>query len=209
MAIDFSPSWMNEELALVRDTAIRFIDSEMAPQDEAARKRGHVGHALWRRAGELGLLCADIPEQYGGGGGDFRHEAVFYEEMARRSLTGMNASVHSIVAHYLLNHGTEAQKQRYLPPMARGELVGAIAMTEPGAGSDLQGIRTTAARNDARGYVLNGAKTFITNGYLAGLVLVVAKTDPAQEREGHVHPDRRDRGPPGLPRRPPARQDRH
>jgi acyl-CoA dehydrogenase len=183
MAIDFSPSWMNEELALVRDTAIRFIDSEMAPQDEAARKRGHVGHALWRRAGELGLLCADIPEQYGGGGGDFRHEAVFYEEMARRSLTGMNASVHSIVAHYLLNHGTEAQKQRYLPPMARGELVGAIAMTEPGAGSDLQGIRTTAARNDA-GYLLNGAKTFITNGYLAGLVLVVARTDPAQKAKG-------------------------
>ncbi len=183
MAIDFSPSWMNEELALVRDTAIRFIDSEMAPQDEAARKRGHVGHALWRRAGELGLLCADISEQYGGGGGDFRHEAVFYEEMARRSLTGMNASVHSIVAHYLLNHGTEAQKQRYLPPMARGELVGAIAMTEPGAGSDLQGIRTTAARNDA-GYLLNGAKTFITNGYLAGLVLVVARTDPAQKAKG-------------------------
>ena len=183
MAIDFSPSWMNEELALVRDTAIRFIDSEMAPQDEAARKRGHVGHALWRRAGELGLLCADIPEQYGGGGGDFRHEAVFYEEMARRSLTGMNASVHSIVAHYLLNHGTEAQKQRYLPPMARGELVGAIAMTEPGAGSDLQGIRTSAARNDA-GYLLNGAKTFITNGYLAGLVLVVARTDPAQKAKG-------------------------
>lgn len=183
MAIDFSPSWMNEELALVRDTAIRFIDSEMAPQDEAARKRGHVGHALWRRAGELGLLCADIPEQYGGGSGDFRHEAVFYEEMARRSLTGMNASVHSIVAHYLLNHGTEAQKQRYLPPMARGELVGAIAMTEPGAGSDLQGIRTSAARNDA-GYLLNGAKTFITNGYLAGLVLVVARTDPAQKAKG-------------------------
>ena len=183
MAIDFSPSWMNEELALYRDTVIRFIETEMAPQDEAARKQGHVGHAIWRRAGELGLLCADIPEQYGGGGGDFRHEAVFYEEMARRSLTGMNASVHSIVAHYLLNHGTEEQKRRYLPPMARGELVGAIAMTEPGAGSDLQGIRCTAARNGA-GYLVNGAKTFITNGYLAGLVLVVARTDPAQKARG-------------------------
>ncbi len=183
MAIDFTPSWMNEELALYRDTVIRFVDSEMAPQDEAARKAGHVGHALWRRAGQLGLLCADIPEAYGGGGGDFRHEAVFHEEMARRSLTGMNASVHSIVAHYLLNHGTEDQKRRYLPPMARGELVGAIAMTEPGAGSDLQGIRTTAARNDD-GYLVNGAKTFITNGYLAGLVLVVARTDPAQKAKG-------------------------
>jgi acyl-CoA dehydrogenase len=183
MAIDFTPSWMNEELALVRDTAVRFIDSEMAPQDEAARKRGHVGHGIWRRAGELGLLCADIPEDFGGGGGDFRHEAVFHQEMARRGLTGMNAAVHSIVAHYLLNHGTADQKRRYLPPMARGELVGAIAMTEPGAGSDLQGIRTTAARNDA-GYLINGAKTFISNGYLAGLVLVVARTDPAQKAKG-------------------------
>ena len=183
MAIDFTPSWMNAELALYRDTVIRFIDSEMAPQDEAARKRGHVGHAIWRRAGELGLLCTDIPAQYGGGGGDFRHEAVLYEEMARRSLTGMNASVHSIVAHYFLNHGTEAQKQRYLPQMARGELVGAIAMTEPGAGSDLQGIRSTAVRNEA-GYLINGAKTFISNGYLAGVVLVVARTDPAQKAKG-------------------------
>lgn len=183
MAIDFTPSWMNPELVLYRDTVIRFIDSEMAPQDEAARQRGHVGHAIWRRAGELGLLCADIPAQYGGGGGDFRHEAVLYEEMARRSLTGMNASVHSIVAHYFLNHGTEAQKQRYLPQMARGELVGAIAMTEPGAGSDLQGIRSTAVRNEA-GYLINGAKTFISNGYLAGVVLVVARTDPAQKAKG-------------------------
>ncbi|HEX8882939.1 MAG TPA: acyl-CoA dehydrogenase family protein, partial [Noviherbaspirillum sp.] len=154
MAIDFSRSWMNEELEMVRDTAIRFIESEMAPHDEQARKEGHVGRAIWRKAGEIGLLCSDIPEQYGGGGGDFRHEAVFYEEMARRGLTGMNASVHSIVAHYLLNHGTEGQKARYLPGMARGELIGAIAMTEPDAGSDLQGVRTRAERR-AEGYVIN------------------------------------------------------
>jgi acyl-CoA dehydrogenase len=183
MAIDFSRSWMNEELELVRDTAIRFIESEMAPHDAQARKDGHVGRAIWRKAGEIGLLCSDIPEQYGGGGGDFRHEAVFYEEMARRSLTGMNASVHSIVAHYLLNHGTDEQKARYLPRMARGELIGAIAMTEPGAGSDLQGVRTRAERR-ADGYVINGSKTFISNGYLAGLVLVVAKTDPTQRAKG-------------------------
>ena len=183
MAIDFTRSWMNEELEMVRDTAIRFIESEMAPQDEAARKQGHVGHELWRTAGEVGLLCADIPEQYGGGGGDFRHEAVFYEEMSRRSLTGMNASVHSIVAHYLLNHGTAEQKERYLPRMARGELVGAIAMTEPGAGSDLQALRTRADKQ-GDGYLINGAKTFISNGYLAGLVLVVAKTDPTQRAKG-------------------------
>ncbi|HEV2609877.1 MAG TPA: acyl-CoA dehydrogenase family protein [Noviherbaspirillum sp.] len=183
MAIDFSRSWMNDELEMVRDTVIRFIENEMAPDDEAARKRGHVGKEIWRKAGELGLLCADIPEQYGGGGGDFRHEAIFCEEMARRSLTGMNASVHSIVAHYLLNHGTEEQKQRYLPRMARGELIGAIAMSEPGAGSDLQGIRTRAERQ-GDGYAINGSKTFITNGFLAGLVLVVAKTDPAQKAKG-------------------------
>jgi acyl-CoA dehydrogenase len=183
MTIHFHRSWMNEELAMWRETAIRFIENEMMPGDEEARKRGHVGHALWRKAGELGLLCSDIPEQYGGGGGDFRHEAVFYEEMARRSLTGMNSSVHSIVAHYVLNHGTEAQKQRYLPRMARGEIVGAIAMTEPGAGSDLQGVRTRAERQGDH-YVINGSKTFISNGYLAGLVLVVAKTDPTQKAKG-------------------------
>jgi acyl-CoA dehydrogenase len=183
MAIDFTPSWMDEDLTMFRDTIIRFVEAEMAPGDEEARKRGHVGHELWRRAGTLGLLCADIPDEYGGGGGDFRHEAVFYEEMARRSLSGMNASVHSIVAHYLLNHGTEEQKRRYLPRMATGELVGAIAMTEPGAGSDLQGIRTRAERQGDN-YVINGSKTFISNGYLAGLVLVVVKTDPAQRAKG-------------------------
>lgn len=183
MTIHFHRSWMNEELGMYRETVIRFIENEMAPGDEEARKRGHVGHALWRKAGELGLLCADIPEEYGGSGGDFRHEAVLCEEMARRGLSGMSVSVHSIVAHYLLNHGTEEQKRRYLPRMARGEIVGAIAMTEPGAGSDLQGVRTRAER-DGNGYIINGSKTFISNGYLAGLVLVVAKTDPAQKAKG-------------------------
>jgi acyl-CoA dehydrogenase len=183
MPISFTPSWLDADLALYRDTVARFVETEMLPDDEAARKRGHVGHALWRRAGALGLLCSDIPECYGGAGGDFRHEAVFYDAMARRGLTGMSPSVHSIVAHYFLNHGTEDQKQRYLPRMARGEIVGAIAMTEPGAGSDLQGGRTRAER---RGdfYLVNGAKTFITNGYLAGVVLVVAKTDPAARAKG-------------------------
>ncbi|MEO8248965.1 MAG: acyl-CoA dehydrogenase family protein [Burkholderiales bacterium] len=183
MPLDFKRCWTDPDLDLYRDTACRFIDEEMAPHDEAARERGHVGHEIWRRAGELGLLCADIPEQFGGGGGDFRHEAVFYEEMARRALSGMNTSVHSIVAHYLLNHGTDEQKRAYLPRMAKGELVGAIAMTEPGAGSDLQGILTRAEKVDGR-YVLSGSKTFITNGFLAGLVLVVAKTDASQGARG-------------------------
>ena len=183
MAIDFTPSWMDADLAMYRDTVERFVETEMLPDDEIARKRGHVGHELWRRAGELGILCSDIPEQYGGSGGDFRHEALLYEAMSRRGLTGMSPSVHSIVAHYFLNHGTDEQKRRFLPRMARGELVGAIAMTEPGTGSDLQGIRTRAEkRGDS--YVINGSKTFITNGYLAGVVLVVAKTDPALRARG-------------------------
>ena len=183
MAIDFKRSWTDPDLDQFRDTVVRFIEEEMLPDDEAARKRGHVGHDIWRKAGATGLLCTDIPDTWGGGGGDFRHEVVFYEEMCRRSLTGMNASVHSIVAHYFLNHGTEEQKRHYLPRMARGEIVGAIAMTEPGTGSDLQGIRTRAQRVGDH-YVLNGSKTFISNGFLAGVVLVVCKTDPAQGASG-------------------------
>jgi acyl-CoA dehydrogenase len=183
MTIDLTPRWLDADLATYRDTVVRFVETEMAPGDEEARQRGHVGHTLWRRAGELGILCSDVPVAYGGGGGDFRHEAVLYDAMGRRALCGMSASVHSIVAHYFLNHGTEEQKRRYLPKMARGEMVGAIAMTEPGTGSDLQAVRTRAERRGPR-YVINGAKTFISNGYLAGVVLVVAKTDPAQRAKG-------------------------
>jgi acyl-CoA dehydrogenase len=183
MTLTFKRSWTDEDLDRYRDSVSRFIEAELLPDDEAARKRGHVGHAIWRRAGALGFLCADIPDAYGGGGGDFRHEAVFYEETARRGLSGMATSVHSIVAHYLLNHGTDAQKRRYLPRLASGEWVGAIAMTEPGAGSDLQGLRTRAERQGDH-YVIDGSKTFITNGYLAGVVLVVCKTDASQGARG-------------------------
>ncbi|MDM0043776.1 acyl-CoA dehydrogenase family protein [Variovorax dokdonensis] len=184
MSIDFRRSWSDDDLELYRDNVVRFIETEVLPHDEEARRRGHVGHEVWRKAGALGLLCTDIPEAYGGAGGDFRHEAVFYEEMARRALSGMANSVHTIVAHYFLNHGTEAQKQRYLPRMARGELVGAIAMTEPGAGSDLQAVRTRAERQGDGSYRIHGSKTFITNGFLAGVVLVVAKTDTSQGAKG-------------------------
>lgn len=187
MPLSFKRSWTDEDIESYRDSAVRFIESEVQPGDEEARKRGHVSHALWRHAGELGFLCTDIPEQYGGAGGDFRHGAVFYEEMARRGLTGMSTSVHAIVSRYFLNHGTEAQKQHYLPRLARGEIVGAIAMTEPGAGSDLQGVRTRAEKRsgpDGEHYLINGSKTFITNGFLAGVVLVVCKTDPAQGARG-------------------------
>jgi acyl-CoA dehydrogenase len=183
MPLTFTRSWNDEDLERYRASVVRFIEAEMLPDDEAARRRGHVGHAIWRRAGALGFLCADIPEAYGGAGGDFRHEAVFYEETARRGLTGMATSVHAIVAHYLLNHGTDDQKARYLPRLARGELVGAIAMTEPGAGSDLQGVRARAERHGDH-YTIDGSKTFITNGFLAGLVLVVCKTDASQGARG-------------------------
>ncbi|MCH8507051.1 MAG: acyl-CoA dehydrogenase family protein, partial [Ectothiorhodospiraceae bacterium] len=171
MSLDFTPRWMDEELSMFRDAVSRFIEAEMIPGDEEARKRGHVGYDLWRKAGEMGMLCTDIPEEFGGAGGDFRHEAVMGQEMARRGLTGLNHSVHSIVAHYFLNHGTPEQKEKYLPRMARGEMVGAIAMTEPGTGSDLQGIRTHA-KKDGDHYVINGSKTFISNGFLAGVVLL-------------------------------------
>ena len=187
MALSFARSWTDEDLNRWRDTCARFVADELLPDDAAARERGNVGLGVWQKAGALGLLCTDIPEPFGGGGGDFRHEAVLYEECARLGLSGWGNSVHSIVAHYFLNHGTPEQKQHFLPRLARGELVGAIAMTEPGAGSDLQGIRTRAEkRTDADGehYLINGSKTFITNGLLAGVVLVVCKTDATQGARG-------------------------
>jgi len=183
MPIEFARSWTDPDIELFQDTVVRFIEEKMLPDDEAARHRGDVGHALWSAAGAAGLLCTDIPEEWGGGGGDFRHEAIMHEEMARRGLTGMNTSVHSIVAHYFVNHGTPEQKARYLPRMARGELVGAIAMTEPGTGSDLQSVRTRAQR-EGDFYRLNGSKTFISNGKLAGVILVVCKTDTSKGAAG-------------------------
>jgi acyl-CoA dehydrogenase len=180
MTYQFKPAWLDEELATYQQTVERFLDTEMVPDDEASRERGHVGHDIWRKAGEIGILCTDIPVEYGGGGGDFRHEALLHESMGHRGLTGMSPSVHSIVAHYFLNHGTEDQKIRYLPKLARGELVGAIAMSEPDAGSDLRGIRTKATLAGGN-FKLNGSKTFITNGYLAELVLVFARMDTPED----------------------------
>jgi acyl-CoA dehydrogenase len=183
MPIEFNRSWTDPDVELFQDTVVRFIEEKMLPDDEAARHRGDVGHALWAEAGAAGLLCTDIPEEWGGGGGDFRYEAIMHEEMARRGLTGMNTSVHSIVAHYFINHGTHEQKARYLPRMARGELVGAIAMSEPCTGSDLQSVRTRAQREGDH-YRLNGSKTFISNGKLAGVILVVCKTDTSKGAAG-------------------------
>jgi acyl-CoA dehydrogenase len=177
-------SYETEELALFRNMARKFFETECAPHLARWDQQGHVDRGLWRKAGEQGLLCASVPEQYGGGGGNFAYEKVVGEEQARILCSAFGATLHSgIVAHYVLGYGSEAQKQRWLPKMASGELVGAIAMTEPGTGSDLQGI-ACVARPDGDHYVLDGQKTFITNGQQADLIIVAAKTDAAQKAAG-------------------------
>ena len=175
MDAQISP-WMNDELQLLRESVARFADAEMVPLDAQWRAQQNVGKEIWRRAGAQGFLCTDIPAEYGGGGGDFRHEAVIYEELGRRGLSGFGQGVHSIAAHYLLNHGTVEQRQRFLPRMAHGELIGAIAISEPGAGSDMKGIRTRA-ECDGDHYVVHGSKIFISNGMLAGLLALAVRTD--------------------------------
>lgn len=179
----YQSQWMDENLEVFRRSVSQFVETEMLPHDEKWRQQQHLDKEFWRKAGAQGFLCTDIPEQYGGGGADFRYEAVFYEEQWRRGLSGMGQGVHSISAHYILNHGTEAQKQRWLPKMASGEMIGAIAMTEPGAGSDLQGIVTRAVK-DGDHYVVNGSKIFITNGYLCELLVLVVRTDPNAGSKG-------------------------
>jgi len=181
-----SPSrpWMDPELQMLRDSARRFFETECVPHQEAWASQKHVDREIWRRAGQLGLLCAGIPENYGGGGGTMLHEAVICEEQSRALVNSFSINVHSgIVAHYLLAYGSEEQKQRWLPLMASGEMVAAIAMTEPGAGTDLQRIKTSAVLEGDH-YRINGAKTFITNGFHADLVCVAVKTDPAAGAKG-------------------------
>ena len=175
--------WMDAELEGFRDAVRRFVDHEIAPHQQRWREQQHVDREVWRKAGEMGLLLADIPDDYGGSGGSFAHQCVVFEELCYAGDTAFGLHVHAIVAHYLLNQGTEEQKRHYLPKLASGEMIAAIAMSEPGAGSDLKGIRSTAIR-DADGYRLNGSKTFISNGYMADLILVVAKTDPAAGAKG-------------------------
>ena len=171
---------MQEEIRLLRENVKRFVETAVQPAYDQWEEAGLFPRELWRTLGEQGLLCVDIPEAYGGFGTDFRFSMAIAEEFARANCAAVGGPmmVHSdIVAHYLLNNGTEEQKQRYLPGMVSGDIVGAVAMTEPGAGSDLQGIRTSA-RRDGDTYVINGAKTFITNGQHCDLVIVVARTDP-------------------------------
>lgn len=178
------PSWETEELTALRDMARAFCEKELAPNTERFIEQHHVDRDLWLKAGEVGLLCMSIPEEYGGGGGTFAHEAVLIEEQARAVDSSWGQSLHNgIVAHYLLAYGSEEQKQHWLPKMASGEVVGAIAMTEPGTGSDLQNVKTKAIK-DGDDYVIDGSKTFITNGGQADLVIVVAKTDTNEGAKG-------------------------
>jgi long-chain-acyl-CoA dehydrogenase len=178
------PAWVTEDVAMLGDQARRFIAAEFAPHFEKWREEHFYPREVWTKAGKAGLLCAMMPEEYGGAGGTFAHEAIIDREYSLAGFDTMGATLHSgIVAPYILRYGTEEQKRRWLPKLATGELVGAIAMTEPGTGSDLQGVRTTARRS-GNGYVLNGAKTFITNGQHADLIIVVAKTDPKQGSKG-------------------------
>ena len=169
-------SWMDADLEIFSDSVGKFFAKEALPHNERWNQEGKLDREFWNKAGAAGLLCVTIPEEYGGAGGDFRHEAVIVQQEQWTHFSGWGNGVHSgICAPYIYNYGTDEQKKRWLPKMATGELVAAIAMTEPGAGSDLQSVRTTA-RRDGNDYVINGAKTFITNGQHADLIIVVAKT---------------------------------
>lgn len=177
-------SIFNEDHELYRQSARRFVAEEITPFHEQWEEAQVVPRELWLKAGEHGFLCPDAPEEYGGPGGDFLFNAVIDEELLYAGATGPGFMLHSdIVLPYLLHHGSEEQKKKWIPKMVSGEVITAIAMSEPGAGSDLQGVATTAERS-SEGYVLNGSKTFITNGQLADLVIVVAKTDPSKGAKG-------------------------
>ena len=168
-----------------RDSYRRFADREIAPFHEAWEEQGFVDREVWRKAGANGFLCMTMPEEYGGAGADRLYSVAQMEVNSEGGYSGIGFGLHNnIVAPYIERYGTPEQKQKYLPPMARGEIIGAIAMSEPAAGSDLQGIKATAIKQTDGSYVLNGSKTFITNGWHSDVVIVVAKTDPSGGAKG-------------------------
>ncbi|WP_439501043.1 acyl-CoA dehydrogenase family protein [Aminobacter ciceronei] len=178
------PAWAADDVAMLYDMAHRFMSEEILPHYDGYEKNEIVDRAAWEKAGAAGLLCASMPEEYGGSGGTFAHESAIIEAIGHVGVDGFGIALHNaIVAPYILHYGSEEQKKKWLPKMATGELIGAIAMTEPGAGSDLQGVKTRAER-DGNQYRINGSKTFITNGQLANLVIVVTKTDPSKGAKG-------------------------
>jgi len=180
----YTSSWRDSDTTALGELADKFFARELTPHRDKFEQQHYVDRDVWTKAGELGLLCCSIPEEYGGGGGTFAHDLAVVEAQARALDTGFGNTVHSgIVGHYILAYGTEEQRRRWLPGMATGQTITAVAMTEPGAGSDLKNIKTTALR-DGDHYVINGAKTFISNGSQADLIVVVAKTDPAAGAKG-------------------------
>ncbi len=174
------PAWATEDVAMLYDMARRFMADEIAPRYDEYEKNEIVDRSAWEKAGAAGLLCASMPEEFGGAGGSYAHEAAIIDAIGHVGVDGLGIVLHNaIVAPYILHYGSEEQKRNWLPKLAAGELIGAIAMTEPGAGSDLQGIRTRAEKDGNR-YRISGSKTFITNGQNANFIIVVAKTDPAK-----------------------------
>lgn len=180
------PEFMqDEEIAVFRDAVGKFFEQH-APEKrvEKWREDGMVEREFWTEAGAAGILGMTVPEEYGGHGGDFRHDLVVLDQQAEKGVDGFAASLHNvIILPYVVRHGTEEQKKRWLPRLVSGELISAIAMTEPGVGSDLQSVATTAVK-DGNGYRLNGAKTFISSGQLANFIVVVAKTNPNERAKG-------------------------
>ena len=180
------PAFMEEEeISIFADAVGKFYEKH-APEKRVLKWRedGQVEREFWREAGEAGLLGTSVPEEYGGHGGDFRHEMVVIDQQGKHGVEGFSASLHNtVILPYLVRHGTEEQKKKNLPKLVTGELVSAIAMTEPGVGSDLQSITTTAIQ-DGNGYRINGAKTYISNGQTADFIIVVAKTDPKERAKG-------------------------
>ena len=180
------PDFMaDDDLRMFADAVARFLERE-APPDRAAewRAEGCVDRGFWRKAGEMGFLGVSVPAEYGGGGGDFRHDTILVDQVARREVSGFGVALHNgVVTPYVVTHGTEEQKRRWLPRLCSGEMIAAVAMSEPAVGSDLQRMRTTA-RRDGNGFRITGQKTFITNGLLSNFVVVAAKTDPAAGAKG-------------------------
>lgn len=177
--------WITEDLRIFRSSVRKLIEREFEPHYDRWIEQGVVDREAWQLAGDAGLLCVSMPEEYGGGGGTFAHEVVIAEELEYSGIgIGFSIGLHNaIIAPYYLAYGTEEQKRRWLPKLASGESIAAIAMTEPGTGSDLQNVRTTA-RKEEGGYSISGQKVFITNGQLADLILTVCKTDPSKGAKG-------------------------